>query len=512
MGNKSIYKWTGIVTVLLIISRFTGLLRETAIAFRFGMSAEADAYLTASLLPQILFLAFSDAVKTAFIPVYSKYHQEESGNALVLTSYVILGLFLLAASMLLVALAPWVVRLVAPGFSGKTYELTVVMSRIILPGLLFLGLSGLSSGILHTKKNFLVPALPAYPSNLIIAGFAVLLGARFGVVGLAWATLVAYASQFLIQLPAVVKSGALAKSKLLWHHSGIKEMLVLIPPVVIGGAAMELKSIVDRIFASLLPEGTIAALNYANRVFQLPNSVLVMALLAVLFPTLVELALEKNTEEFKKALRQGLSIIIFFVLPMMVGIILLREPLVRLLFERGAFDVEATKITAEALAFYCLGLLFMGGQLLLTRALYALHDTLSPMLVTFVAVALNVVFNAILLGPLKHSGLALGTALALLCQMAVLWWILRKKIGPFGGRALFVSLLKAAVAAAGMGVAIIFVRPYLTADSLLVLALKFALVVGGGALLYFFLAYLLKIEELAQGLELLRRLKSSRKN
>jgi len=154
----------------------------------------------------------------------------------------------------------------------------------------------------------------------------------------------------------------------------------------------------------------------------------------------------------------------------------------------------------------------MGGQLLLTRALYALHDTLSPMLVTFVAVALNVVFNAILLGPLKHSGLALGTALALLCQMAVLWWILRKKIGPFGGRALFVSLLKAAVAAAGMGVAIIFVRPYLTADSLLVLALKFALVVGGGALLYFFLAYLLKIEELAQGLELLRRLKSSRKN
>ena len=323
------------------------------------------------------FLAFSDAVKTAFIPVYSQYHKEKNGNSLVLTLYIIIGIFLLAISLLLVVLAPFVVKLVAPGFSGKTYELTVILSRIILPGLLFLGLSGLSSGILHTKKNFLVPALPAYPSNFIIAGFAVCLGAQFGVKGLAWATLAAYASQFLIQLPAVLKSGVLKESKLFWRHPGLKKMLVIMPPVIIGGAAMELKSIVDRIFASLLPEGTIAALNYANRIFQMPNSVLVVALLAVLFPTLVELALEKNTDAFKQALRQGLSIIIFFVLPMMVGIILLREPLVRLLFERGAFDATATKITAEALAFYSLGLLFLGGQLLLTRP-YTLHDTLSP--------------------------------------------------------------------------------------------------------------------------------------
>ena len=253
-------------------------------------------------------------------------------------------------SILLVIFAPVLVRLVAPGFQGETYQITVIMSRILLPGLFFMGLSGLSSGILHTKKNFIVPALPAYPSNLIIIVFTIYFGARYGVVGVAWATIVAFASQFLIQLPAIVKIGVFQKEKLLWGHPGIKKMAVVIPPVIFGGAALELKSIVDRIFGSLLPEGSIAALNYANRIFLLPNGILVVALLTVLYPTLVELSMENKLSEFKKTLRQGLGLITLFVFPMMVGMILLRQPIVRLLFERGAFDVVATRNTEDALA------------------------------------------------------------------------------------------------------------------------------------------------------------------
>ena len=504
MTSKTIYKWTGIVTVLLIISRITGFLRETAIAYQFGTTAYADAYLMASMLPQILFFAFSDAVKTAFIPVYSQYQNEEDGNAFVLTADVVIGALMLVTSVVLVIAAPVLVRLVAPGFSGETYTMTVTMSRILMPGLFFMGLSGLTSGVLHTKKNFIVPALPAYPSNIIIIVFTVWFGAEYGVVGVAWATIVAFASQFFIQLPAVIKHGIFHREKLLWRHPGIKKMSVLLPPVILGGAALELKSIIDRIFGSLLPEGSIAALNYASRVFMLPNGILVVALLTVLYPTLVDLNLEKKSDEFKRTLRHGIGLITLFVLPMMTGLIVLREPIIRLLFERGAFDAEATKITAQTLAFYSVGLVSMAGQMLFSRAFYALKDTVTPMFVTIMSVGFNVLFNALLIGPLKHAGIALGTALSLTTSMIILWIFLRRKIGPFGGRKLFVSLSKSALASVVMGVAIYYGRAFLTADTLSLLALQVGTVVLAGAALYFAAAYILRIEELKQGLSLLR--------
>ena len=505
MTNKSIIKWTGIVTVLLALSRVTGFFRETAIAFRFGASADTDAYLIASMLPQILFFAFSDAVKTAFIPVYGEYHNDEDGNSFALTAYVILGAIMLTTSIVLVAVAPLLVRLVAPGFSGETFEVTVTMSRILLPGLFFMGLSGLSSGILHTKKNFIVPALPAYPSNFIIILAAIFIGVQHGIVGVAWATLVAFASQFLIQLPAVLKHGVFSGRKILWHHPGVKKMTVMLPPVMLGGAALELKNIVDRIFGSLLPEGSIAALNFANRIFLLPNGILIMALLTVLYPTMVDLSMEQKMAEFKETLRKGLGMLVLFVTPMMVGLIMLRTPVVQLLFERGAFDAAATESTAFALAFYSLGLVAMGCQLLLSRAFYALRDTITPMIVTIVMVLLNVLFNWLLIGPLKHGGIALGTSLAFNASVFALWIPLRKKIGPFGGHKLFNTLWKSTIAALVMGLVLSYGRNILGAGSFIRQAMQMGGLIGLGALIYFVLAYLLQIEEMVLGLNVLRR-------
>lgn len=502
--SKGIVKWTGIVTVLLIISKITGLLRETAIAYRFGTTVAADAYLMAALLPQILFLAFSDAVKTAFIPIYSQYHEKKDGNAFAFTAYVISGGIILLLSGLLVFFAPVLVRLVAPGFTGRAYTLTVTMSRILLPGLFFFGLAGLAGGILHTKKNFIVPALTAYPSNLIIIIFTVFFGAGYGITGVAWATLAGFASQFLIQLPALLKHGIFSQRKLLWRHPGIRKMAVLIPPVILSGAATELKNIVDRIFGSLLPEGGIAALNYANRVFLLPNGVVVTALLTVIFPLLVELFLKEEMTGFKKLLRQGMAMIILLVLPMMTGLVILREPIIRLLFERGAFGAQATKITAESLAFYSLGLLFMGGQMLLTRVFFALRDTVTPMLVTFATVAVNAFFNWLLIKPMQHSGIALGTSLALACNLAALWVLLRKRIGPLGGRRLLVTFCKAALASMAMGIVLFYGRTFLTVSGLLLLACRFLAVAAAGTAVFLLAARLLRIEELGQILSLVR--------
>ncbi|MDW7651184.1 MAG: murein biosynthesis integral membrane protein MurJ [Bacillota bacterium] len=504
MPNKTILKWAGIVTILLVGSRILGFLRETAIAYQFGASAETDAYLIAVMLPQILFFAFNDALKTAFIPIYGEYHREEDGNAFAYTIYVLLSAILLLFSIVLVITAPVIVKLIAPGFHGETFQITVTMSRILLPGLFFMGLSGLSSGILHTKKNFVVPAVPAYPSNLIIVFAAIFLGGRYGIIGLAWATIVAFASQFLIQLPAVIKHGVFRSRKLLWGHPGIKKMAVLLPPVILGGAAIELKSIIDRTFGSLLPDGSIAALNFATRIYLLPNGILILALLTVLYPTLVELQLENRIKEFKDAMRQSIGLIIVLVFPMMVGLIVLRVPVVSLLFERGAFDAAATDSTAYALAFYSLGLIPLGMMLLISRAFYAVRDTVTPMGVTIFTMLLNILLNWLLMKPLGHGGIALGTALSVYAGAAALSYLLWKRIGAFGGRRLVQTLLKSGIASLGMGVLLLYGRQLLTGGGFARQALELGGLIGFGAGIYFLLAYLLRVEELSLALAIIR--------
>lgn len=505
MTNKTILKWAGIVSVLLAVSRITGLFRELALSYRFGTTAPADAYFVASMIPQLLFVAFNDALKTAFIPVYGEFHKEEEGNAFALTVYFLLSVILLTLSAFLVLASPLVVRVVAPGFKGETLALTVTLSRIMLPGLFFMGLSGLSSGLLHTKKNFIIPALPAYPSNLIIVFAALLFGARYGVVGVAWATLLGFASQFLIQLPAVARHGIFSGRKLLWKHPGLKRMAILLPPVILGSVALEMKGIVDRIFGSFLPHGSISALNYAYRIYLLPNGILIMALLTVLYPTLVDLQLEAKIKEFKETLRKGLGLITLLVFPLMAGIIVLRTPLVRVLFERGAFDPAATASTAFATAFYSLSLVAIGLQQLINRAFYALKDTVTPMIFTFIMVILNILFNWLLIKPLAHGGIALGTSLAINLGTIGLAYVLHKKIGSFGGRKLLDTFWKCALASLIMGAAVSAAQGFISTASTLRQLLDLGLISLAGAAVYFALVYILKVEEFSIALDMLQR-------
>ncbi|MBS3989657.1 MAG: murein biosynthesis integral membrane protein MurJ [Dethiobacter sp.] len=504
MSSRAIFKWTGIVAVLLVFSRLLGFLREAAIAYRFGASAETDAYMAAVILPQLLFLSFNDSIKTAFIPVYGECHRERAGQSLALTSYVIFTVILTLLSMALVVAAPLVVRLVAPGFSGEKYESTVVMARILLPGLLFLGLSGISSGVLHTKRNFVIPAIPAYASNLIIIGTALFLGMRYGIIGLAWGTTVGFASQFLIQLPAVARHG-IFQGKLDLRHPGLRKMALVLPPILLGGAAIEIKTLVDRMFGSFLPDGSLTALSFAGRIYLLPNGIIVLALLTVIYPTLVELNVERKMAEFKTILRQGAGLIILLILPIMVGMLLLREPVVRLIFERGEFDVLATAKTASALAFYSIGLLPLGIMLLSKRAFFALQDTRTPMLAMVFTGLLNIFFNWLLIKPLGLGGIALGTSLAVYAGAAGLLLLLRLKIGAFAGRQLWLTLQKSSLAALLMGVVVLLGSNLLTDGGFVRQALELGVLISLGAAVYLLAAYLLRVEELAVCLKILRR-------
>lgn len=495
--------------LLNVLSRVLGFLREAAVAFSFGATASTDAYLIAMLIPSILFKAAHDAVRSAFIPVFGQYKSGDEGIPLVNTSALALAAILLAAAVGGVIFAPALVRVIAPGFTGETFALSVTLTRILLPAIVFLGLSSLATGYLHSYHSFLAPSLTGVPFNLIIIFSALFIGSRFGIVGLAWGSLVGFASQFFIQLPAVFRAGFQLRWKFDWRNAGVRRIGALLPPIMVGSAAMELKQVVDRMFGSLLPAGSVAALNFADRLFVVPHNIFVHALVTVLYPALVDIRAAGRMDEFRGNMRRGLAVITFLILPVTVGSIVLAEPIVRLLFQRGAFDAAATRDTAYALAFYSAGMLGVSARYFLERCFFVLEDTRTPMLVTVGAVALNVLLNWLLFRPLAHGGIALATAISSVLAAALLYYLMRTKVGRMGGKRLLLGLIRSAAAAAVMGLALYYAWGAWSAcyapAGFIKQAFQVGSLIGAGALVYFAVSLALRAEEISWAKSYMRR-------
>ncbi|NLC52334.1 MAG: murein biosynthesis integral membrane protein MurJ [Firmicutes bacterium] len=502
-----VIKWTALVVVFNILSRLLGFFREMSIAYRFGALAEADAYLVAIFIPSFLFVAFRDAVRNAFIPIYGDYKGKEEGASLVKTAFAAFSLFLLLLTIVGTLAAPLIVRLIAPGFEQELFSLSLVLTRIILPSIFFLGLAGLVTSVLHAHYSFLAPATIGIPYNLLIIFSALLLGALYGVRGLAWGTLLAFSSQFFIQLPAFWKLMPRG-GKIHWRHPGLKAILKLMPPIILASGAFEFKIMVDRIFASFLPVGRIAVLSYASRLYNLPYNIIVLALITVFYPLLVDYYSSGDLDGYRQQLRRGLLLIQIFLLPMTVGLIVLREPIVSLVFERGAFEARDTSLTAVALAFYSLGLPFLGLRYFLERSFFALKDTRTPMLAALGMVGLNAVFNYLLIRPLSHGGIALGTSLSGAFAAFFLLYLLWRRLGHLGGKHLLSVTLRCLAAALLMGLALHlglpFLAPYL-APGTITRFLVMGAVIAAAAAFYFFLLYLFRVREISWILDLFSR-------
>ncbi len=509
--KNDLFKWTGIVALLAILSKLLGFLRETSIAYAFGAGLETDAYFMAILIPTLVFQTLQTYAVKAFLPIYGSMHQPREKQAFTNT-FALLVLLTLGGVLLLIQLfTPQIVTLLAPGFEGEAATLTVKLMRLASAALLFMGLSSIAASYLHAHHLFLGPALIGVPFNLIIIGGALLAGAYFGISGLAVVTVAAYGSKVLIQLPWVLKKGFSLRVGVDWRHPGIRELRKILPPILFAGAAAELKALTDRIFATLLPVGGVSALNYAARVRIMPIALFVTPLATVFYPTLVDLAAAKKFDEFKNTFAQGLGVIIFLYLPISAGFLALGEPIIRLVFERGAFDTEATAVTALMLVVFSIGMVGEAVQQLVVRAFFAIKDFRTPMLVTFGVAGLNLALNAVLINPLQHAGLALATSICFLIGSGLSLYLLRRKIGSLHGKVLLQGFLRSLLAASLMGGAL-----YRGADAwrsawqpvgFTEQAIQLGALIGGGAALYFGLAWLLKVREMRITLELAGRLR-----
>ena len=311
-------------------------------------------------------------------------------------------------------------------------------------------------------------------------------------------SVLAVVSQIIIQIPGVRSTGFRYEFILDFKDKYVRRIIYLVPPILVSAGISDINRIIDRSLASTLVDGSISALNYANKLDGLTTGIFISALATVLYPMLSEEANKETYDGLKKVMIRGINIVLLITIPAMVGMIILANPIVRVAFERGAFDSTATHMTVGALIFYSIGLVGSALRTISHRVFYSLQDTKTPMKNSFTSVIINVILNFILINFMAHRGLALATSISVNLTALLILYRLRKKIGPFGFMNSIKCGLKSLISAAVMGVVVYFLNIVLAKNMGSGLVSEFialAVSAGVGATIYFALIYLFKIEE-----------------
>ncbi|MBI2303217.1 MAG: murein biosynthesis integral membrane protein MurJ [Chloroflexi bacterium] len=483
-------------------SRLLGVVRNMVISGLFGTGPELDAYFAAFRLPDIVFqLLAGAALASAFIPTLSSYFSTRGPEEGWRLASAILNLTFLATLVicgLAYLLAPWLVPLTVPGFSPAQKELTVALTRVMLLSPLLFSVSGIVSGILHVRYHFLLPAVAPMVYNLSIIAGGWLLARPLGVGSLAVGVVVGSALYLLVQVPALLKMGMVYRPLLSTSHPGVREVGRLMLPRVLGLAAVQVNFLITTIFASGLASGSLAALSYAWALMMMPLGVFGMSISTAVFPRLAEQAAVEGREVVGSTVAASLRLIIFFSLPASIGLLLLREPVVALLFQRGLFGAQSTQATAWALLFYSLGLFGHSMLEILTRGFYALKDTATPLALAAVSMVVNLALALTLMPLLSHGGLALSLSLATIMEAFLSLYLLQRRLVGLVDRRLMTSVARSGVASGAMALVLLALlqgRPGgwpVPGDALLLVAIG----VSVGSIIYLVTTYIAGSEEL----------------
>ncbi|MEN8245058.1 MAG: murein biosynthesis integral membrane protein MurJ [Thermodesulfobacteriota bacterium] len=460
--NTKVTRAAGVVGTATFLSRILGFVRDVVIAGFFGAGLASDAFFVAFRIPNLLRRLFAEGSLTvAFIPVFSEYltrHGRDEAFSLARSAMRMLSIILAAIAVVGIMVAPLIVHIIAPGFtnSPEKYQLCVDLTRFIFPYIFFIGLVALCMGILNVLDHFAAPALAPVFLNLAMITSVLLLSPHLErpVFGLAVGVLLGGLLQLLLQIPFLLKNGVRFWQKTKIYHPGLKRIGLLMLPAVFGAAVYQINMVIGTLLASLLPEGSVSYLYYADRLVQFPLGIFAIAAATAVLPSLSKQVAEKDFDGLRETFCHAMNFVLFITIPAMAGLVVLREPIVRLLFERGAFDAATVRLTAVALLYYCAGLWAFAAVRIVVSMFYALQDTKTPVKMAVVSIGVNIVMGIVLMGPLKHGGLALATSLASVVNLLLLVWALRRKIGMLGWRSIMVSAGRSVATSLLMGGAV----------------------------------------------------------
>lgn len=465
LDKERVNKAAGVVGSATLLSRILGYVRDMVMASFFGAGLASDAFIAAFRIPNMLRRLFGEgSLSIAFVPVFTdclNRQGRDEAERLANSAIRLLAVVLSVAAVLGVFGAPLLVHLLAYGFTDlpEKYDLCVKLTRITFPYIAFIGLVALCMGILNVLGHFAAPALAPVLLNLGMIGS--LIGVSWmsssltvRVTGLAVGVLIGGLMQVGFQVPFLIKHRIrFWRPTSLWHPE-MANVFKLMGPAVFGAAVYQINHIVGTLLGSLLAQGSISYLYYADRLVQFPLGVFAIALATAVLPTLSQQASNRQWSALRETFRHAMQLVFFISLPAMVGLIVLREPIVSLLFQRGEFDLQTTRLTASALLYYAVGLWAFSAVRIVLNTFYALMDTRTPVIVAIISIAVNALCGVILMWPMKHNGLALALSMASILNLVLLTLALRRKLGALGWRHLAISAARSAICAALMGICV----------------------------------------------------------
>ena len=510
-STGTIARSAGAVSGAVMCSRVLGLVREQVFAGMFGAGYAYDAFVVAFRIPNLLRDLFGEgALSAAFVTVFSDYDTNKGRQAtwqLAANVLVFVSILLSLITLTGIFFAGPIVNLLAPDFSlvaGKA-ELTSLMTRIMFPFLIFVALSAVVMGMLNTRGKFFIPAMSSSFFNLgsIIGGISLaLLLPRFGqpaIVGMACGTLIGGLLQLCIQLPTLRKIGFRFKPHLDLGDPGLRKIIRLMLPATIGLSATQINIFVNTNFASSCMEGSVSWLNYAFRMVQLPIGVFGVAFSIAAMPVLAKHAAQKDLAGLKQTFSSSLVMVFSLTVPATVGLILLAQPIIRLIFEHGVFTAVDTTRTAQALTCYAYGLFAYSAVKIMVPVFYALNDTKYPVIGSFIAVAANITIISLTIDAFSFKAIALSTSCSMALNFLFLGCVLYRKLTGFSlnhlGRGVLKILGASAVMAFGVMGLTNLLNPLLQ-DAIPQQLPAVVLLVGAAALLYGVTLHLLKLPEL----------------
>ena len=434
--HQSVAQAAGLIGAATFSSRVLGFIRDMVLARFFGATPAADAFFVAYRIPNLLRELFAEgSMSSAFIPVFTEYltrRTKADTRDLASAVFTTLLTILTGLTLLGVVLSPAIVWLLAPGFhqDPEKLTLTTVLTRIMFPYLIFISLAALAMGVLNSVRAFAAPAFSPVLFNVCIISFAVLVSPMMEepIYAVALGVIVGGLAQFLMQIPSLCRRGLMFRWRFEPRHPGVKRIGRLMVPSLLGMSVTQINITVSTVLASFFAGGP-TYLFYGMRLIQFPLGIFGVALATAILPTLSAQAARGALDELRTTLGFGLRMILFIIFPAMVGLILLRHPIVHLFFEHGHFTAADTSATALAVLCYAVGLWAFAGVRIIVAAFYSMQDTKTPAWSAAGAVVANILLSFVFMQYFQHAGLALATAVASMLNGLTLVVVLNRRLG-----------------------------------------------------------------------------------
>jgi len=485
------------ITIITLLSKIVGFTRDVLLATSYGTTMQSDAFIMAQSIINVATSLILAALSTTIIPILSEYtiqKTREVTNRFLNIVYTIVISLTIIICFFGMMYTNELVGIFAPNFSPATKLSTVELTWLMLPSVVLTAIITLNSANLQNHGNFLIPASIGFPLNFSMIFYMLFFADSFGINGLAISVIVGTALQILLQLPFSRKMGYHFRIIFDIRDEGIKRIGILIVPILIGTGIQQINTMVDRMLASGLAEGSVAALTFSSRLGLFITGLLSAAVVSIFYTSMSKYYSSGSELLFKKLLKNTINVSNILIIPASIDFIILRTPIVQAIYERGMFANNATKMTAAALLYYTIGLVGFLLRDVVSRAFYAIKDTKTAMINGSIAVFLNIFFSLILVRYMGIGGLALGTSISGIVGTVLLTISLYRKIGDFGIKGILVTFCKVLAVSLIMGVIVHYCYEFLTYLKVIkFISITISLFISG--MVYFLAIWLLKIEE-----------------